>query len=65
MRLHVKVPGWLLNLNAPLTKKSRRFLWRLNERSGGRENMCLVSGSLRRTLKILGMTVLIASFCGW
>ena len=48
VRLHVKVPGWSLNLNALLTAK---FLSRLNEISGGRENMCLVSGSLRRILK--------------
>ena len=40
VRLHVKIPGWLLNLNALLTKK----LARLNEMSGGSENMCLVSG---------------------
>ena len=26
VRLHVKVPGWLLNLNALLTKKLPRFL---------------------------------------
>ena len=62
VRLHVKVPGWLSNLNALLTKK---FLSRLNEMSGGRENMCLVSGSLRRILKFLRMTFLIAKFCGW
>ena len=48
VRLHVKVPGWLLNLNALLTKKLPKLLSRLNEMSGGRENMCLVSGSLRR-----------------
>ena len=53
MRLHVKVPGWLLNLNALLTKKLPKFLSGLNEMSGGRENMCLVSGSLRRILKFL------------
>ena len=51
VRLHVKVPGWLLNLNALLTKKLPKFLSRLNEMSDGRENMCLVSGSLRRILK--------------
>ena len=45
MHLHVKVPGWMLNLNALLTKKLPKFLSRLNE-SGARENMCLVSGSL-------------------
>ena len=42
VRLHVKVPGWSLNLNALLTKKLPKFLSRLNEMSGGRENMCLV-----------------------
>ena len=44
--LPMKVPGWLVNLNALLTKKLPKFLSRLNEMSGGRENMCLVSGSL-------------------
>ena len=44
VRLHVKVPGWLLSLNALLTKKLPKFFSRLNEMSGGRENMCLVSG---------------------
>ena len=39
MRLLVKVPGWLLNLNVLLTKKLPRVLSRLNEMSGGRENM--------------------------
>ena len=65
VRLHVKLPGWLLSLNALLTKKLPKFLSRLNEMSGGRENMCLVSGSLRRILKFLRMTFLIARFCGW
>ena len=40
----MKVPGWLLNLKALLTKKLPKFLSRLNEVSGRRENMCLVSG---------------------
>ena len=65
VRLHVKVPGWFLNLNVLLTKKLPKFLSRLNEMSGGRENMCLVSGSLGRILKFLRMTFLIARFCGW
>ena len=52
VRLHVKVPGWLLNLNALLTKKLPKFLSRLNEMSGGRENMSLVSGSLRRNFEV-------------
>ena len=47
VRLHLKVPGWLSDLNAHLSKLPR-FLSRLNEMSGGRENMCLVSGSSRR-----------------
>ena len=63
VRLHVKVPGLLLNLNALLTKKL--FLSRLNEMSGGKENMCFVSGSLLRILKFLRRTFLIARFCGW
>ena len=65
VRLHVKVPGWLLNLNALLTKKVPKFLSRLNEMSGGREIICVVSVSLRRILKFLRMTFLIARFCGW
>ena len=47
VRLHVKVPGWSLNLNALLTKKLPKFLSRLDEMSGGRENMCLVSTVLQ------------------
>ena len=60
----VKVPGWLPDLNALLTKKLPKFLSRLDEMSGGRENMYLVSGSLRSILKFLKMTFLIARFCG-
>ena len=65
VRLHVKVPGWLSNLNALLAKKLPKFLSRLNEMSGGTESMCLVSGSLRRILKFLRMTCLNERFCGW
>ena len=43
VRLHAKVPGWLSNLNALLTQKFPKFLLRLNELRGGRENICLVS----------------------
>ena len=43
VRLHVKVPGWLMNLNALLTKTWPMFLSRLNEMSGDSENMCLAS----------------------
>ena len=63
--LHLKVPGWLSDLNALLTRKLPMFLSRLNEISGGREKMCLVSGSLRRILKFLRMTFLTGRFCGW
>ena len=51
VRLDMKVPGWLSDLNALLIKKFPKFLSRVNEMSGVRENMCLVSGSLRRILK--------------
>ena len=36
MGLHVKVPGWLSNLNALLTKICLSFFSILNEMSGGR-----------------------------
>ena len=39
MRLHLKVPGRLTDLNALLIRKLPNFLSRLNEMSGGRENM--------------------------
>ena len=64
VRLHVKLPGWLSDLNVLLTRKLPKLLSLLNEMSGGRENMCLVSGSLRRILKLLRI-FLIARFCGW
>ena len=51
VRLHVKVPGWLSDLNALLTRMLPKLLSHLNEMIGGRENMCLVSGSLPRILK--------------
>ena len=56
VRLHAKVPGCLSNLNALPTKKLPKFLSCLIEMSGGRENMYLVSGSLRRILKFLRTT---------
>ena len=62
--LHVKIPGWMLNLNALLTENLPKLLSRLSEMSGGRENTCLVSGSLWRILKFLRMAFLIARFCG-
>ena len=51
--LHLKVSGCLSDLNALLTRRLPIFLSRLNEMGGGRGNICLVSGSLRRILKIL------------
>ena len=65
VRLNLKVPGWFSDFNALLTRKFPMFLSRLNEISGGREKMCLVSGSLRRILKFLRMTFWTARFCGW
>jgi len=56
VRLHLKVPGLLSDLNTLLTRKLPMFLSRLNEISGGRGNMCFVSESLRRILKFLSMT---------
>ena len=47
-----------------MTKKLPKFLSRLNEMSGGKKKMCLVSGLLLRILKFLRMTFLIARFCG-
>ena len=41
VRLHVKVSGWLSDLNAILTKRLPKCLSRLTELSGGRENICL------------------------
>ena len=63
VRLHLKVPGWLSELNALLTKILPKFLSRSNEMSGGRENKSLVSGSLWRILRFLRITFLIARFC--
>ena len=63
--LHLKVPGWLSDLNALLTRKLPMFLSRFNEISSEGGNMCLVSGSLRRILKFLRMTFLTAGLCGW
>ena len=65
VRLHLKVPDWLPDLNVLLTRTLPMFLSRLNEISGGRGNMCLVSGSLRRILKFLRMTFLTASRVLW
>ena len=56
VRVHLKVPGWLSDLKALLTRKLPMFLSRLNEISGGREKMCCVSRSLRRILKFLRIT---------
>ena len=38
VRLHLKIPGWMFN--ALLTEKLPKFLSRLSEMSGGRENIC-------------------------
>ena len=50
-RAHLKVPAWLLNWNALLTKKLPMFLLRLNEISGGYEKILPVSGSFWSNLK--------------
>ena len=62
--LLVKVPGWLSDSNALLTRKLLELLSRVNEMSCGKENICLVSGSMRRILmKFLSVTFFIARFC--
>ena len=38
VRLYLKVPGWLSDLNVLLTRKLPLFLLRLNKISGVREN---------------------------
>ena len=67
MRVHLKVPGRLPDLKVLQTRKLPMLSSRFNEISGGREKMCLVSGSLRRILKFLRIliTFLTARFCGW
>ena len=65
VRVHLKAPGWLSDLNALLTRNLPKYLSRLNEIGGGRGNICLVSGSLRIILKFLRMTFLTSRFCGW
>ena len=57
-RAHLKVPGCSLVLSALLTKKLPTFLSRLNEISGGCENILPVSGSFWSNLKILRMILL-------
>ena len=65
VRLHLKVPVWLSDLNALVTRKLPMFLARLNEISGVGRNMCLVSGSLQRIFKFLRTAFLTAKFCRW
>ena len=50
VRLHVKVPGLLFNLNALLTKKLPKFLSRLNEMSGGKEKYVFSFGIIAENL---------------
>ena len=42
MRVHLKVPGWLFDLYALLTRKLLMFLSFLNGMSGARGNICVV-----------------------
>ena len=65
VRVDLNDPGWLSDLKALLTRKLPMFLSFLNEISGGRGNICLVSASLRRILKFSRIKFLTARFCGW
>ena len=53
VRVHLKVPGWLSDLKALLTRKLPMLLSRLNEIRGSREKMRIL------------ITFLTARFCGW
>ena len=65
MRLLLKLPGWLSDLNALLTRKLPIFLSRLNEISGGRGNNYVFSfGIIAENFEVFEMTFLTASFCG-
>ena len=57
-RAHLRVPDCSLVLSAFLTKKLPTFLSRLNEISGGCENILPVSGLFWSNLKLLGMILL-------
>ena len=56
-RAHLKVPGCSLVLSVLLTKKLPTFLSRLNEISGGCENILPVSASFWSNLKFLRMVM--------
>ena len=59
-RAHLKVPGYSLVLSALLTKKLPTFLSRLDEISGGCEEILPVTGSFWSNLKLLKMILLTA-----
>ena len=59
-RAYLKVPGCSLVLRALLTKKLPTVLLRLNEISGGCEEILPVSGSFWSNLKLLRMLLLTA-----
>ena len=52
VRLQVKVPGWLSNLNALLTKKLPKFLSSLNKMSGRRENLLFSFGIIAENFEV-------------
>ena len=59
-RAHLKVPSCSLVLSALLTKKLPTFLSRLDEISGGCEEILPVTGSFWSNLKLLKMILLTA-----
>ena len=67
VRLHMKVSGWLSDLNALLTKKLPNFLSRLNEMSGDRKKYVFSFGIIEvsGSVKVLRTSFLIARFCRW
>ena len=52
VRVHLKVPGWLSDLKALLTRKLPMLWSRLNEISGGREKMCWVAIPFSQFLRL-------------
>ena len=65
LREQLKVPGSRLEGSELLTSEFRRFLSRLNERSGGLGKIGAVSGSDCKILKFLRTTLLAAKLQGW
>ena len=56
LREQLKVPGDSSDFSVLLTKRSLKFLLRLNEMSGGSEKIAIVSLSFLKFLKMMFLT---------